>query len=330
MKTFQLRARSSAIGLACVALAACQGSAGTLLNPPGGLRPTHLVVSDVANNSILTFSTKANGSAAPSETLSGAATALNQPEGFFVDSVHGKIWVGNYSGGSAGTVTEYGLPASGSGAPLSTLGGGSTTLVGPGGIYVNATGSMYVADYRNASVDVFAAGTTTQAPVAQIIGSATDLVDPAGVWLDKNGDIWVANGNGTASVGVLEFASNATGNVAPIDALTLPADSYPIGIYIDSSQNIWVSDAENDAIYEFAAGATSASSPTRTISGSATGLSEPNGIFVDRAGYVYVANYSAATIEVFGPSASGNVAPLQSIPSNATTTISKPIGVIAY
>jgi sugar lactone lactonase YvrE len=289
-----------------------------------------LLVSDVASNAILTFSATANGSVAPTQTLSGASTNLNQPEGFFVDTVHSTIWVGNYSSGTAGTITEYPLPASGNTAPMTTLGGGSTTLKGPGGIYVNASGSIYVADYKNASVDVFSASTTTQAPTQQITGAATDLVDPAGLWLDKSGNIWVANGDGTSSVAVLEFAPGATGNVAPINTLTLPTTGYLIGIFIDASQNVWVTDADNGIIYEYPSGATSATSPTRTISGATTGLSEPNGIYVDKAGYIYVANYTSATVEVFAPSANGNVAPVQTIPANATTTLAKPIGVIAY
>lgn len=327
------------VAVVCGMLSACK-STGAAYNPPGGIgttgRATHIVVTDVVNNSVLTFAATANGSAAaPQKTLSGGATTLVQPEGVYVDTVHDRLYVGNYNSGSNGTISEYALPAEGNSAPISTLGGGSTTLEGPAGLAVDASGNIYVADYGAGMVDVFGAGTTTQAPARQISGSNTGMGYPSGLWLDSNGDIWV--GNVVECIlcsgpyyGVLEFGPTANGNVAPIDELTV--NGIPMGVFVDRKKNVWVATVEGSAptIQEFAAGSTSTSSPIVTISGSNTALQEPNGISVDGAGYVYVSDYEAKAVYVFAPGANGNVAPVQTIPAGSTSGIAGPIGVVAY
>jgi sugar lactone lactonase YvrE len=319
--------------LGIAVLAACT-STGTALNPPSGIsgqRASHLVVTDVVNNSVLTFPATANGSVAPTSSLTGGSTGLIQPEGFFINSTRTNVWVGNYNSGSNGTITEYALGASGNTAPSVTLGGGSTTLQGPAGIYVDSSGTIYVADYDNSAVDIFSPGTTTQAPLRQIKGGSTGFGTPTGVWLDAGGNIWVGTENGS----VEEFAPSANGNVAPINTISGSNTvlGYVMGVVFDSHGNLWVADAYNGigaSIEEFAPGATGNATPTRIITGASTLLDLPNGIAVDGAGYIYVGDYGAAAVYVFAPSANGNVAPIQTIPANGTTGITKPIGVLVY
>lgn len=322
--------------IAASTLVACTSS-GSALNPPHifSQQAKHIVVSDVANNAVVTFPGLSAGSVAPTSTLSGAGTNLNQPEGFFLDRVHGNLWVGNYSGGSGGTVTEYALSASGSTAPMATIGGGSTTLQGPGGIYVDGKGNVYVGDYRAGAIDIFAPGDTTGAPTTQIAGSNTGLTAASGVWLDSRGDVWVGNAAQTSGTdAILEFAPNASGNATPIATISGASTDLviPMGVFVDARSNVWVANCgpAPGNIEEFAAGASGDAAPKTLISGSSTGLSCPNGIFVDSAGYVYVSDYRAASVYVFSPNSNGNVAPVQTIPANATTGLSKPIGVIAY
>ncbi len=320
-----------AVTLGVAVLAACR-STGTAPNPPiplSGQRATRLVVTDVVNNAVLTFPATANGSVAPTYSLTGGSTTLSQPEGFFINNAHTAMWVGNYNSGSNGTITKYALTANGNVAPSATLGGGTTTLEGPAGIYVASNGTIYVADYDNDSVDVFSAGTTTQAPVRQISGNLTGLsAVPTGLWLDASGNIWV----GTKGSSILEFAAGATGNVAPINTITGANTglSYVMGIMFDSHGNLWAATIDISSIEEFAPGATGNATPVRAITGANTLLEEPNGLAVDGAGYIYVGDYSAAAVYVFAPSANGNVAPIQTIPANGTTGINKPIGVLTY
>jgi hypothetical protein len=316
--------------LAVIALLAGCKSSGAAYNPPVSLAPySNILVSEAGDNTVYTFPLSANGSVAPTATLSGGTTQLNQPEGLFADRAHRTLWAGNYAGGSGGTVTEYSLNG-GSGAPIKSIGGATTTLHGPGGIYVDGSGKLYVGDFTNAAVDVFAAGANGDvAPARQISGATTGLTRPTGLWLDSNGDMWVGNVTTGGTTGsVLEFSPNATGDVAPIASLTLPARTYPYGIFVDSHQNVWIADPYNGAVLEYAAGTTAA--PARTI----TGVYEANGVFVDSSGKIYVTNYTNSTnqtaVYVFAANASGAATPIQQIPVNATTQIGDVIGIVLY
>lgn len=312
-------------------LAGCRSS-GTAFNPPQGIFLAHgLVVTDVSNDAVLTFPLGGSGTTAvaPSATLSGAATQLDQPEGFFVDRAHAHLWVANYSSGSAGTVTEYALSAHGDTAPLASIGGTTTTIQGPGGIYVDGHGNVYVGDYEAGNVDVFDAGATGDvAPTRQITGISA----PSGVWLDSSGDLWV----GEAEAGeLLEFAPNASGAATPKATITSTALSFTMGVFIDAHQNVWAVDCTGTGatpnVLEFAAGSTgSGVTPTVDISGSNTGLTCPNGVVVDSSGNIYVADYGAAAVYEFAAGANGNVAPIRTIPAGSTTTLAKPLGVIVY
>lgn len=310
-------------------LAGCKaGNSGTVPPNPPIVVGHGIVVADVAHNSVLTFPLTASGTTAPVTSVTGAGTNLDQPEGVFANRINNTLWVGNYTSGTGGSLTEYQLSSNGDTTPKDTISGASTTLKGPAGVYVRVDGTIFVADYNNAAIDVFSPGASGDvAPAHQISGAASTLDVPTGIWLDSSYHIWVGD-TGTHTVD--EFAANASGDVAPINTLTLPADAYPIGVYIDSQQNIWVADAFNGAIYEYAAGSTSASTPENTISGAATGLDEPNGVFVGPSGNIYVANYTSANVEVFSSAATGNAAPIQTIPAGVTTTLGDPIGVVVY
>lgn len=324
-----LRLLSSTL-IALAFITGCKSS-GIALNPPSAVSIYHsIIVSNVTGPAVLTYPLDAGASTAPTTTLSSGA-GLDQPEGIFADRATQTLWVGNYSGGSAGTVAEYSL-ASGSTTPLKTIGGATTTIAGPGGIYVDGSGNLYVSDYDNAAIDVFSSSASGDvAPARQIAGATTTIVYPTGLWLDASGNIWVGNSGGTGTTGtLLKFSSTASGDVAPALSITLPTDTYPIGVFVDDHQNVWVADAYGDAIYEYAAGATSSSTPSVTISGASTGLDEPQGVFVDSTGKVYVANYSSDDVEIFAAGAHGNATPVQTIPANGTTNLGVPIGVVLY
>src|ERR1019366_862470 len=74
-----------------------------------------------------------------------------------------------------------------------------------------------------------------------------------------------------------------------------------------------------DSVTVFAANASGNAIPTTTISGAATGLSNPNGIALDDKGNIYVTNGTSVTVYAAG--SSGNVAPTATI-SGANTGFS--------
>ena len=68
--------------------------------------------------------------------------------------------------------------------------------------------------------------------------------------------------------------------------------------------------------------------PTRTISGTNTGLNGPTDIALDSAGYLYVGSWNVNSILVFAPGASGNMPPSRTI-SGGSTGLSFPLFSVA-
>jgi hypothetical protein len=125
----------------------------------------------------------------------------------------------------------------GSGAMEAQIGGTNTGLVAPGTVAVDASLNVYVLDSKTATISEFAAGATGNvAPIRTIAGSNTGLAGgngfSFGIAVSKaSGEIFVSNPGSNA---ILGFASNATGNVAPIQTIAGSATklSDPLGIVV--------------------------------------------------------------------------------------------------
>jgi hypothetical protein len=75
----------------------------------------------------------------------------------------------------------------------------------------------------------------------------------------------------------------------------------------------WIYAANQNAITVYPLGATGNVYPSRTISGSQTGLAGPFGLALDSTSYLFVANLAASTITIYAPSAHDNVLPVRVI-----------------
>ena len=84
-----------------------------------------------------------------------------------------------------------------------------------------------------------------------------------------------------------------------------------------------------NSITIFAAGSSGNSAPVASISGSNTGLSNPNGIALDYAGNIYVGNQNAIAIFAAVPAGASNVAPIVTI-SGSNTGLSGIMGLAVY
>lgn len=159
--------------------------------------------------SITEYAPNANGNAAPTVTISGSNTGLDQPRGLALDAA-GNIYVANFLGNS---ITEYAVGASGNATPIATIAGPDTGLQIPAGIALDRLGNIYVADYGVDAVLEFAVGANGDAfPIVTIQGSSTGLNLPEGVFVDSAGTIYASNANNNT---ITEYAAGSNGNASP-------------------------------------------------------------------------------------------------------------------
>ena len=109
-------------------------------------------------------------------------------------------------------------------------------------------------------------------------GGATGLNGPEGLATTAAGTVLVANTYGES---IAEFASTATGNVAPLRTIAGAATglSFPDGIDVDAAGDIYVAN-QFAGVSEFGPAAAGNAAPIATISGAATGLSSPGRLAV--------------------------------------------------
>jgi sugar lactone lactonase YvrE len=227
----------------------------------------------------------------------------------------------------AGKVTTIAGLAGSSG---STDGTNSTArFSSPGGLDVDSSGNLYVADYNNDTIrEVSPVGTnwvvSTLAGLAGSPGSADGTNSaarfngPDDVAVDSAGNLHVADSvNSTirqmTPVGtnwvVTTLAGLATGGPGSADGMTSAARfSSPIGVSVDSAGNLYVADYGNDTIRQVtpAGMATTLAglagvSGTNNGTGSAARFNNPADVAVDSTGNLYVADWASHTIRQMTP-----------------------------
>jgi hypothetical protein len=294
---------------------------------------TQVYVVNAGSRSVTVYQTGSGGNVAPKRVLAGRATLLIGPNGIALD-VRRRIYVSNYTSlrvGTKSSVTVFSADATGDAAPIQNISGAKTNLVESRGIAVDPNGAMYVAnegapDRGGPSVTVFTSGSTGNVtPVRTVSGSNTGLGFPGALALDAAQRLYVANSTASFS-NLLVYASDANGNVAPIE--TVLTGSFPVGggIAVDGSGNMYTGSANCGSsscvpdLLVYAAGASGFAQPIQDISGSNTGLSQGpvTSLAVDAARNIYVVSAADDTISVFAAGATGNVAPIVTIHGSKT------------
>ena len=275
------------------------------------------------SGSITAYGAGAAGNVAPTFTITGANTGLNDPYGMTRDAV-GNLYVTNSGNNS---ITVYAAGASGNATPTATIAGSSTGLSGLIGVALDGLGKLYVANEYSNSITVYAAGANGNVvPTATIAGGNTGLSGPIGVALDGLGNLYVTNANFLGeSVTVYATAGlSGTVNLAPTATIVGGNTDLasPEGIAVDAAGNIYVANYEGNTITVFAAGANGNVAPTATIAG----LISPTGVAVDGAGNLYVVNYGGGSITVYAAGASGNATPTATI-FGSNTGLNDPFGI---
>jgi trimeric autotransporter adhesin len=200
----------------------------------------------------------------------------------------------------------------GNGAAGTSGDGGSATAAAlnqPGGVALDASGNLFIADTTNNRIQKVSAGGI----VATVVGSgglvaSPPLAQPGGVFVDGSGNLFIADtgnhqirevpANGakvTTIAGGGSFGFYGDGGLATAAALQDPS-----GVFVDGSGNVFVADSGNNVIREFTVGGNITTvAGNSTLSGGFSGdngpatsaqLNSPTGVFVDISGVIYIAD----------------------------------------
>jgi len=189
-------------------------------------------------------------------------------------------------------------------------GSDSSHLYYPFAVYVDGSGNVYVADEDNYRVQKWAPGASVGTTVAGMGGygsGATQLEYVTGVYVDGSGNVYVADED---NYRVQKWAPGAdsgitVAGVTGVYGSTAGLLSYPAGVFVDGSGNLYVTDVDNNRIQEWAPGATSGITVAGTgvYGSSPSQLAYPHDVFVDGSGNIYVADATNSRIQEWAPGA---------------------------
>jgi hypothetical protein len=252
----------------------------------------------------------------------GSSAQFNGPFRVTVDG-SGNLFVSDYSNDTIREITPAGVVsvfAGTTGSPGSVDGTGTAAKFdGPLGICIDSNGNFYVVEQTNnvirkitpAGVVTTLAGTAGSVGSNDGTGSAARFQLPAGDAVDSSGNVYVADyGNNnirkiTPAGVVTTIAGN--GNPGSADGTGTAAQFYsPVGITIDASDNLYVTESANNTIRKItAAGVVStlagkATTGTGSSMVSGAGFSDGTGeaarfdspfdVAIDGSGDLYVAD----------------------------------------
>jgi serine/threonine-protein kinase len=235
------------------------------------------------------------------------------------------------SAANSGTILEFPASANGNVAATTTISGTNTTLFDPVPMALDSTGAIYTSNEMSPAVLEFAPGSSGNvAPEANggLNGVQTKLSEYCfGVALDAANKIYVTSESSTGTTPSVAVFTAATGNPSPVQFIQGAATTltYPVGVAVDSSDNIYVTQAQSGTILKFAAGAGAGTNynvaPTATIVTPGTNLF---GIAISAAGQIYVDDAGGNAVYVYS---AGATPTLLGTIHGAATGINYPLGI---
>lgn len=264
---------------------------------------------------------------AGSQSGTNSTARFYYPSGVTVDSA-GNVWVADTFNHIIRKITPDGVvttPAGLAGQSGSADGTNNAARFNqPSGVAVDSSGNIYVADTGNYTIrKITPEGvTTTLAGLAGEYTSPTDgtggaarFNQPNDVALDSAGNVYVADAYNSAirkitPAGIVTTLAGRVGAYGSTDGTNDAARfSYPNGVAVDSTGNVYVADSNNQTIRKITSvGVVTTLAGLAGESGNADGTNstarfyQPNGVAVDGVGNIYVADTYNNTIRKITPS----------------------------
>lgn len=218
------------------------------------------------------------------------------------------------------TITVHDPTASGDVAPERRF-GWLTEMHAPYAIAVDdAHHEIFVANADPiSSITVYPANANGDLPpIRTLRGPTTTLGIPWALAIDPTNDELVVFDGGTGMV--LFFPHDATGDVAPLRSFTPLTGA--VGIALDVVHGELVQTNQTEVTFYPLTSTGRSVSPTRTLSGSATGLASASGVAIDQShDEIFVVNSDQQEVRVFDRTAAGDQAPKRILSGDTTGLI---------
>lgn len=288
----------------------------------------NVYVADYGNNLIRKISpagvvsTLAGNGSIGAVNGAGTIATFNGPSGLTVDAA-GNVYVADSGNDLIRKIAPNGTVSTlaGTVAKVDTSNNVTTepSFESPGGVAVDASGNVYVADAGDNQVKLVSPAGTISTFAGSGIAGADDGKDtsatfnnPTGVALDASGNVYVADFlNNTIrkiTAGRVVSTLAGSGSIGSADGTGTAASFYfPNSLAVDISGNVYVTDGINNLIRKITPDGVVTTFAGSGVRGSTNGtgtvasFNDPSGIAVDASGNVYVADAGNNMIRKISP-----------------------------
>jgi hypothetical protein len=199
-----------------------------------------IYVGAATDNSISVYPAGSSGADSPRRTILGSDKSFSYPYLMTVDS-HNSLYVSD--GAPCACVAVFSNSNDDETSPQRMIKGDRTQMNEPIAFAVDGSGYLYVASLGlgplrdEGQIEVFAPDATGNvAPLRVITGTKSAPLSPSGIAVDAKGNVYINQG-----MQILEYASGASDNAAPIRTIVPPAaDVISSHLHVDGVGNVYV------------------------------------------------------------------------------------------